>query len=103
MSEVSTVTPSPSPSKAQTFLRRLVSTVFLWTVILMALFSGNTLVSNGVFLFLIVLLALSGLIEFYGIAEKRGMVNFKWCGLFGGLFLMVGTFLNVTGIIGTSG
>ena len=93
----------PGASKAQTFLRRLVSTVFLWTVILMALFSGNTLISNGVFLFLIVLLALSGLIEFYGIAAKRGMVNFKWCGLFGGLLLMVGTFLNVTGIIGTSG
>jgi phosphatidate cytidylyltransferase len=93
----------PGPSKAQTFVRRLVSTVFLWTVILMALFSGNTLISNGVFLFLIVLLALSGLIEFYGIAAKRGMVNFKWCGLFGGLLLMVGTFLNVTGNIGTSG
>jgi phosphatidate cytidylyltransferase len=99
--------PEPSsptvPSKAQVFLRRLVSTVFLWTVILMALFSGNTLVSDGVFLFLVVLLALSGLIEFYGIAEKRGMVNFKWCGMFGGLLLMVGTFLNVTGRLGTSG
>jgi phosphatidate cytidylyltransferase len=101
MSEVSSV--PPSPSKAQTFLRRLVSTVFLWTVILTALFSGNTIISNGVFLFLIVLLALSGLIEFYGIAEKRGMVNFKWCGLFGGLLLMVGTFLNVTGQLGTGG
>jgi phosphatidate cytidylyltransferase len=100
MSEVSSV--PPSPSKAQVFLRRLVSTVFLWTVILMALFSGNTLVSDGVFLFLIVLLALSGLIEFYGIAAKRGMVNFKWCGLFGGLLLMVGTFLNVTGHLGSN-
>jgi phosphatidate cytidylyltransferase len=94
---------SQPPSKAQIFLRRFVSTVFLWTVILTALFSGNPVISNGVFLLLIALLALSGLIEFYGIAQKRGMVNFKWCGVFGGLLLMVGTFLNVTGCIGTSG
>jgi phosphatidate cytidylyltransferase len=94
--------PQP-PSKAQVFLRRFVSTVFLWTVILTALFSGYPLVSNGVFLLLIALLALSGLVEFYGIAEKRGMVNFKWSGVIGGLLLMVGTFLNVTGHLGTSG
>jgi phosphatidate cytidylyltransferase len=93
----------PSPSKVQIFLRRSVSTVILWTVILLALFSGNSLVANGVFLLLVTVLALAGLIEFYGIAAKRGMVNFKWCGLFGGALLMVGTFLNVTGQLGTSG
>lgn len=95
--------PVTPPSKAQIFLRRFVSTVVLWSVILAALFSGSPLLSNGVFLVLIALLALAGLVEFYGIAEKRGMVNFKWCGVAGGLLLMVGTFLNVTGFIGTSG
>jgi phosphatidate cytidylyltransferase len=101
MSEPSSA-PMP-PSKAQILLRRLASTVALWTVILAALFSGHPLVSDGVFLLLIALLALAGLVEFYGIAEKRGMVNFKYCGVIGGLLLMIGTFLNVTGHLGTSG
>lgn len=92
---------APQPtSKAQVFLRRFVSTVVLWTVILAALFSGYPVVSNGVFLILIALLALSGLIEFYGIAEKRGMVNFKWCGVLGGLLLMLGTFAHLQGWLG---
>jgi phosphatidate cytidylyltransferase len=94
---------SATPSKVQIFLRRSVSTVILWTIILAALFSGHPLISNGVFLILIAILALAGLVEFYGIAEKRGMVNFKFAGVVGGLLLMIGTFLNVTGHLGTSG
>jgi phosphatidate cytidylyltransferase len=89
-------------SKAQVLLRRLVSTVILWTVILAALFSGHPLVSNGVFLLLIALLALSGLVEFYGMAEKRGVTCFKYSGVGGGLLLMIGTFLNLIGLLGTS-
>jgi phosphatidate cytidylyltransferase len=92
---------SATPSKVQIFLRRSVSTVILWTIILAALFSGHPLISNGVFLILIAILALAGLVEFYGIAEKRGMVNFKFTGVVGGLLLMIGTFLNVTGHLGT--
>ncbi|MGH7991528.1 MAG: phosphatidate cytidylyltransferase, partial [Limisphaerales bacterium] len=75
----------------------------LWTVVLVALFSSNTLISDGIFILLIFVLALAGLAEFYGLAEKRGLACFKWCGLFGGALLMVGTFLNVTGHIGTQG
>ena len=88
------------PSKGQVFLRRLASTAILWTLILAALFSGNRFVSDGVFILLVALLALAGLVEFYGIAEKRGMVSFKVSGVIGGLLLMVGTFLNVTGHLG---
>ena len=94
---------SATPSKMQVFLRRLLSTVVLWTVILGAMFSGNRVISDGVFLLLIAFLALAGLVEFYGIAEKRGMKGFKATGVIGGLLLMVGTFLNVTGHLGTSG
>jgi phosphatidate cytidylyltransferase len=47
-------------------------------------------------------LALSGLVEFYGIAEKRGLASFKISGVIGGLLLMVGTFLNVTGHLGSN-
>ncbi len=92
----------PTPSKAQVFLRRLASTAVLWTVILTALFSGIRFISEGVFILLIALLALAGLVEFYGIAEKRGMASFKISGVIGGLLLMVGTFLNVTGHLGTA-
>ncbi len=91
------------PSKAQVFFRRLITTVILWTVILAALFSGNTLISDGVFLLVIFFLALAGLAEFYGLVEKRGLACFKYCGLFGGALLMLGTFLQLIGKIGTQG
>ena len=91
----------PTPSKAKIFLRRLITTVILWTVILAAMFSRNELISNGVFLLLMGLLAFAGLAEFYGLAEKRGIACFKWCGLIGGVLLMIGTFLNLTGYLGT--
>jgi phosphatidate cytidylyltransferase len=86
----------PAPSKAKVFLRRLITTVILWTVIIVALFSSHPLISGGVFFLIIVFLALAGLAEFYGLVEKRGLACFKWCGLLGGLLLMVGTFLHLT-------
>jgi phosphatidate cytidylyltransferase len=95
--------PPPPSSKLRTFARRLLSFVILWTILLTALFSKNQLVSNSVFLVIIALLAVSGLVEFYGIVEKRDLVCFKGWGIFGGLLLIVGTFLNLTGVIGRSG
>lgn len=92
-----------SSSKAKTFFSRLVTTIVLWTIILTALFSSHEWVSEGVFIVIIVFLALTGLAEFYGIAEKRGLACFKYCGLIGAALLTVGTFLNVTGHIGTQG
>ncbi|MDB6021750.1 MAG: Phosphatidate cytidylyltransferase, partial [Pedosphaera sp.] len=53
-------------SKRQIFFRRLLSFVVLWTIILTALFSGNKLLSDCVFLVVMVLLAGAGLWEFYG-------------------------------------
>jgi phosphatidate cytidylyltransferase len=91
------------PSKTQVFLRRLLSTVVLWTVILLAMFSGNRIISDGVFVLLVAFLALAGLVEFYGLVEKRGLACFKISGVAGGLLLLVGTFLNVTGHLGTTG
>lgn len=89
-----------TPSKTQVFFRRLITTVILWTVILTALFSGNPLISDGVFILLMVLLAVAGLAEFYDLASKSGLYCFKWCGLAGGVLLMIGTFLQVTGHAG---
>ena len=92
----------PSPSKTQVFLRRLASTVVLWTAILAAMFSGNRFIADGVFVLLVAFLALAGLVEFYGLAQKRGLACFKISGVIGGGLLMVGTFLHVTGHLGTA-
>src|SRR5215469_400046 len=95
-------TPAP-PSRLKTFLRRLLSTVVLWSLILIALFCGNELISNSVFLLVMVFLAVSGLAEFYGLAAKRELFCFTGWGIFGGILLMVGTFFQLTGYIGTQG
>jgi phosphatidate cytidylyltransferase len=96
----SPATPAPALSKKQIFFRRLSSFLFLWTVILAALFSGNKILSDYVFLIVMILLAWAGLVEFYGIVEKRGLVCFKKFGVIGGILLMVGTFYNLTGKLG---
>jgi phosphatidate cytidylyltransferase len=90
----------PTPSKAQVFIRRLITTVILWTVILAALFSGNAVISDGACIALLVFLAMTGLAEFYGLAEKRGLACFKGCGVIGGVLLLTGTFLHLTGHLG---
>ena len=94
--------PQPS-SKLKTFFRRLLSTVILWAIILTALFCGNKAISDYSFLVVMVFLAISGLAEFYGIAAKRELVCFNYWGIFGGVLLIVGTFLQLNGIIGTHG
>ena len=91
---------APTPSKARIFFRRLITTVILWTVILTSLFSGHPYVSDSVFLLVMVVLAWAGLVEFYGLAAQGKLFCFKWCGLAGGVLLMIGTFLNVTGHLG---
>jgi phosphatidate cytidylyltransferase len=95
--------PAAPPSKLRIFLRRLASFVVLWTIVLTALFCGSRLVSDYVFLMIMVFLAATGLAEFYGLVEKRDLVCFKRWGILGGLLLVLGTFLNLTGWIGTSG
>ena len=95
--------PPAPPSKAKIFARRLTSTVILWTIVLTAMFSKNRLVSDYFFLLVMVFLAVTGLMEFYGLVAKRGLVSFRRWGIFGGILLMVGTFLHLTGHIGTQG
>src|SRR5205823_7273839 len=92
-----------APSKAKVFLRRLISSLVLWTIVLIGLFSSNRLLSNYLFLTIIVVLAATGLAEFYGLVKKRDLVCFNGWGIVGGLLLMIGTFLNLTGRLGTSG
>ena len=89
-----------SPTKTQVFLRRLASTVVLWTAILAAMFSGKRIIAEGVFALIIVFLALAGLVEFYGLAQKRGLACFKVSGIIGGGLLMCGTFAHLQGWLG---
>ncbi len=102
MPDATAPTPAAS-SRLKTFLRRLISSVLLWSIVLAGLFSGNKLIADGLFLAVMLLLALAGLAEFYGMVGKRDVVCFKGWGMTGGLLLMTGTFLHLTGHIGTQG
>jgi phosphatidate cytidylyltransferase len=74
--------------------------VFLWTIVLTAMFSTNVLVANWVFLGLMVLLAVTGLLEFYGMVEKRGLVCFRWFGVVTGIVMMAATHFYITNASG---
>ena len=63
-----------APSKGKVFLRRLASSLALWTVVLGALFCGNKLVADVVFILIMLLLAACGMFEFYGLVRTRGLV-----------------------------
>jgi phosphatidate cytidylyltransferase len=80
-------------------LRRLISSIVLWTVVLSALLSENQLLSNYVFLAIMMVLAGLGLAEFYGLLAKRGLVCFKGIGIVGGLLLMGVSFLHLSGVL----
>ncbi len=87
---------APALSKSQIFFRRLGSTVFLWTIVLTAMFSPNVTVANWVFLLLMLLLAVTGLLEFYGMVEKRGLACFRWFGVGTGALLMAASHVYLT-------
>lgn len=91
-------TPAPpkSLSRSQVFFRRLISSVVLWAVIIGAIFSGNKLLSNYVFLIIMMALSGFGLDEYYGLVRKRNLVCFRGWGIFGGLLLMGSTFFYLT-------
>ncbi len=93
--------PAPAPvSKGAVFLRRLFSFALLWTVVLGGLFSGHKLISDGMFLVIMLTLAGLGLMEFYDLVEKRGHVCFREWGVFGGLLLTGSTFFYLVGELG---
>jgi phosphatidate cytidylyltransferase len=87
----------PQPSKKVIFLRRLISSVILWAVVITALFSGNKIISDYVFLLIMMTLAWAGLVEFYNLLAHRNLFCFKYVGVFGGLLLMGSTFFYLSG------
>jgi phosphatidate cytidylyltransferase len=95
--------PSSSPpplSKGAIFVRRLASTVVLWSAVVGALFSPSQWLSGFCFLAAMLTLAGTGLREFYGMVEKRGLACYKEWGLVGGLLLMGSTFAYLSGALG---
>lgn len=93
--------PTPPPlSRGKIFLRRLASSVALWTIVLLAIFSKNRIVSDYFFLLIMFVLAGAGLIEFYDLAKKIGLACYKGSGIFGGLLLTISTFFYLSGATG---
>jgi phosphatidate cytidylyltransferase len=85
------------PSKAAIFLRRALSAVVLWTVVLAALFSPYKLLSNYLFLAIMIWLTWAGLAEFYNLANRRGLAFFKGWGIASGILLTTTTFFILSG------
>ena len=83
----------PTPSKPAVLMRRLGSSVALWTLVIATLFSRNKFVSDYLFLAAMMAIAALGLAEFYDLIGRRQMPCFKGLGIFGGLFLMTSTFV----------
>ncbi len=96
--------PAPTPvaplSKGAIFLRRLSSFVVLWGIVLGSLFSGNKVLSDYVFILILLVLAAAGLHEFYGMVRKLGYACYSNAGIFGGLLLLVATFCYISGEFG---
>ncbi len=95
-------TPAPAPaapplSKGKIFLRRLFSSVLLWSVVLAGLFFTQRTVADYVFLGIMLAIAALGLNEFYDLVRKRDLVCFKTWGMIGGLLLMTSTFIFLHG------
>lgn len=88
------------PSKGKVFLNRLVSTLFLWAVVLGGLFSGNQTVSSLVFLVVMMVLVVTGLLEFYNMAQARGLPCHRDLGVTAGGLLFFGTWLHAAGYLG---
>jgi phosphatidate cytidylyltransferase len=92
------ISPPKAPlSKAAIFFRRLVSFVVLWTVVIGALFSGHKALSDYVFLLIILLLAVSGLLEFYGMVQRLNYACYSKLGLCGGVLMILYTFVCISG------
>jgi len=92
--------PVTPPSKRAVFFRRLASFTVLWTIVLAALFSPYKMVSDFLFLAIMLFLAASGLAEFYGMVGKLGHKCYAGWGVFGGVLLLAATFVYISGEFG---
>ena len=80
------------PSKAKVFAQRLGSAAFLYGVLLVGLFAQNETLSRVAFCGIIALLGALALLEFFNMAEKRGLAPFKLVGIGAGVGLILAVF-----------
>ncbi|HEY5036832.1 MAG TPA: CDP-archaeol synthase [Chthoniobacterales bacterium] len=80
--------PVKTPTARLTFILRFASTIALWSVALLIIFSGYEL---GFFA-LISIVGLIALWEFYGMLDHKGLPNFKITGMICGATMLVGSF-----------
>ena len=99
MSEATSATAAPL-SKRGIFFRRLFSFVVLWSIVIGGLFSGHKALSDYFFLLILVFLAATGLMEYYGMAQKLGYGCYPKLGVFGGALLIAATFVYISGDFG---
>lgn len=91
------------PSKSKVFFSRLASTLFLWTIVIGGLFSGNQAISSGVFIVVMLILVATGLLEFYNMARAKGLPCYRGLGVWSGCLLFFGTWLHSSGWLGIHG
>src|SRR2546429_9439511 len=70
------------------FILRFVSTIALWTVALLIMFSGYEIL----FWLLISVFGMIGLLEFYRMLDHKGLPNFKIAGMICGAVMLAGSF-----------
>jgi phosphatidate cytidylyltransferase len=85
--EVDRATPKPITAKL-TFLFRFASTIALWSVALLIIFSGYEIA----FFALIASFGLLTLWEFYGMLDHKGLPNFKITAMICGAIMLCGSF-----------
>ncbi len=87
----------PASSKLQTFLKRLLSTVVLWGVLLGALFSGNKTIADLALLIVVNVISIFGLMEFCDMLAKRQCPCFRVYAIITGSVFISALWLAQTG------
>jgi len=87
MPAVEGATTTPIPARL-TFIFRFASTIALWSIALLIIFSGYELA----FFALIAALGLLALWEFYGMLDHKGLPNFKITAMVCGAIMLCGSF-----------
>jgi phosphatidate cytidylyltransferase len=79
-----TSTPAAQPQRKAQFFPRLLSSLVLWSIVLLIIFKGYPIM----FCLMITLVSSIALWEFYALLEKAGHPSFKFLGVFAGCVLI---------------
>lgn len=85
-------------NKVSTFIKRSISTIILWGIVLVGIFCLPPLGSKLVILLCLSLLAYGGLKEFYELAQKQCFPVATHLGIIGGIILIVSTWCYLSGV-----